>query len=280
MAKVKNAGGGTFDAAGRHLRSLHARRAAVGAAAEAGAPAPGGALALTPLAAVGRDAGTSIALIVPAFNEPLLGAAIQRLSALKPDELIVVHTGDPVSRNSLRDIPAPAGLQVLEAPRGRASQMNAGAAAAHADILIFVHADTLLPPTALDAVRRAVADGALWGFFAVRLSGRHPLLRVVERMMNLRSRLTGIATGDQALFVRRDAFQLVGGYARIALMEDIELCTRLKWFGRPARSTAAVITSSRRWEAHGVLRTIVRMWCLRALYALGVSPQRLVRWYG
>jgi len=125
--------------------------------------------------------------------------------------MIIVHTGDPVSLSGLRDIPAPPGAQTLEAPRGRALQMNAGAAAAHADILIFVHADTFLPPTALDAVRCAVADGALWGFFAVRLSGRHPMLRVVERMMNLRSRLTGIATGDQALFVRRDAFRLVGG---------------------------------------------------------------------
>lgn len=205
---------------------------------------------------------------------------MQRLGSLKPDEMVVVHTGDPVSLNSLRNAPAPPGMRVLEAARGRALQMNHGAAIAGADVLLFLHADTELPPHALDAVRRAIHAGALWGFFSVRIAGRHPLLRVVERLMNLRSRLTGIATGDQALFVRRDVFQMIGGYACIALMEDIELCARLKWFGRPARLAAAVVTSARRWEARGVLRTIVRMWCLRGLYALGVSPQRLARWYG
>lgn len=226
-----------------------------------------------------QGADVSLALIVPAFNEPLLSIAVQRLGALKPDEVIVVHAGDPVTLNSLRDCPALPGMHVLQAPRGRALQMNHGAAATDADVLLFLHADTELPPHALDAVRGAIRAGALWGFFAAHIAGRHPLLRVVERMMNLRSRWTGIATGDQALFVRRDVFRLLGGYARIELMEDIELCTRLKWFGPPARLCAVVVTSSRRWQMHGVVRTIVRMWTLRALYALGVSPRRLARWY-
>lgn len=228
---------------------------------------------------MGRDTDVFIALIIPAFNEPLLGAAVQRLGALKPNEVIVVHTGDPVSLESLRNSPMLSGVRVLQAPRGRALQMNHGATFATADVLLFLHADTELPPHGLDAVRGAIRGGALWGFFSVRIAGRHPLLRVVERMMNLRSRLSGVATGDQAIFVRRDVFELLGGYARIELMEDIELCTRLKWFGPPAWLRAAVVTSSRRWEMHGVVRTIVRMWTLRALYALGVSPRRLARWY-
>ena len=228
---------------------------------------------------MGRGADVSIALVIPAFNEPLLGAAVQRLGFLKPDAVLVVHAGDPVSLSGFGDRPSLPGMRVLEAPRGRALQMNHGAAATDADVLLFLHADTELPPHALDVVRDAIGGGALWGFFAVRIAGRHPLLRMVERMMNLRSRLTGIATGDQAIFVRCDVFRLLGGYARIELMEDIELCTRLKWLGPPARLSAVVVTSSRRWEMQGVVRTIVRMWTLRALYALGVSPRRLARWY-
>lgn len=223
--------------------------------------------------------GLSIALIIPALNEPALGSALPRIGARAPDEIIVVHTGDAVTLDGLRNAPPPAGTRLMQAPRGRSLQMNYGAAAAAADILLFLHADTALPPNALDDVRRAVAGGALWGFFAVRIAGRHPLLRVVERMMTLRSRATGIATGDQAIFVRRDAFRLVDGYACIDLMEDIELCTRLKWLGRPAQIPSPVVTSARRWETRGVARTIVRMWCLRALFALGVLPRRLARWY-
>lgn len=221
----------------------------------------------------------SIALIVPALNEPLLGAVLQRLSAHPGDEIIVVHAGDPITLAGLRDVRLPRGGRLLPAPRGRALQMNAGAAVANADVLLFLHVDTELPPNALAEVRAAIAAGAVWGFFGVRLTGRRPLLRIVERMMTWRSRATAIATGDQAIFVRRDVFQLLGGYARIELMEDIELCTRLKWFGRPARLRAAVVTSSRRWDTRGVMRTILLMWGLRALYAVGVSPRRLARWY-
>ena len=221
----------------------------------------------------------SIAVIIPALNEPKIGSVLRRIDVLAPHELIAVHAGDPVTLKSLGETSAPPGARLLQAPPGRARQMNRGAAAAPSDIVLFLHADTELPPGALDGVRRAVAGGALWGFFAVRIAGRHRLLRVVERMMNLRSRASGIATGDQAIFVRRDAFQLLGGYAPIELMEDIDLCARLKWLGRPARLASPVVTSARRWEARGVLRTIVLMWCLRAMFALGVSPQRLARWY-
>ncbi len=229
---------------------------------------------------VGRGvANPSIAVIIPALNESTIASALRRIALLAPDEVIVVHSGDPVTLNSLSEMSAPLGARLLHAPPGRARQMNYGAAAATSDIVLFLHADTELPPGALDAVRHAVAGGVLWGFFAVRIAGRHRLLRVVERMMNLRSRLSGIATGDQAIFVRRDAFQLLGGYAPIELMEDIDLCARLKWLGRPTRLASPVVTSARRWEARGVLRTIVLMWSLRAMFALGVSPQRLARWY-
>ena len=228
---------------------------------------------------VGRlVSGPSVAIIIPALNESALGSALRRLPSAA-DEIIVAHAGDPVTLESLRTHDLSAAVRTVQAPRGRALQMNQGAAAARADVLLFLHADTELSTTAIDEVRTAIDSGALWGWFDVRLTGRHPLLRVVERMMNGRAHLSGIATGDQAIFVRRDVFQLLGGYARIELMEDIELCTRLKWFGRPARLRSTVVTSSRRWETRGVVRTIFLMWGLRALYALGVSPRRLARWY-
>lgn len=226
-----------------------------------------------------RGAAPSIAVIVPALNEPKIASALRRIDVHASNEVIVVHAGDPVTEKGLSEMSAPRGARLLHAPPGRARQMNCGAAAATSDIVLFLHADTELPEGALDEVRCAVAGGALWGFFAVRIAGRHRMLRVVERMMNLRSRVSGIATGDQAIFVRRDAFQLLGGYAPIELMEDIDLCARLKWLGRPTRLASPVVTSARRWEARGVLRTIVLMWCLRAMFALGVSPQRLARWY-
>ena len=224
-------------------------------------------------------ANPSIAVVIPALNEPNIASALRRIDVLAPNELIVVHAGDPVTVKSLSEMPAPRGARVLQVSPGRARQMNRGAAAATSDVLLFLHADTELPAAALDDVRRVVAGGALWGFFAVRIAGRHRLLRVIERMMNLRSRVSGIATGDQAIFVRRDAFQLLGGYASLDLMEDIDLCARLKWLGRPTCLVSPVVTSARRWQARGVLRTIVLMWCLRAMFALGVSPQRLARWY-
>lgn len=224
-------------------------------------------------------ANPSIAVIVPALNEPKIASALRRIDAHASNEVIVVHAGDAVTVKGLGEMSVPRGARLLQAPPGRARQMNCGATAATSDIVLFLHADTELPQGALDEVRHAVAGGALWGFFAVRIAGRHRLLRVVERMMNLRSRVSGIATGDQAIFVRRDAFRLLGGYAPIELMEDIDLCARLKWLGRPTRLASPVVTSARRWEARGVLRTIVLMWCLRAMFALGVSPQRLARWY-
>jgi rSAM/selenodomain-associated transferase 2 len=157
--------------------------------------------------------------------------------------------------------------------------MNTGAAAAHAEILLFVHADTRLPRAALERVRHAIDQGQVWGHFKVRLSGRRFAFRVIETLMNWRSRISRTATGDQAMFVRRDVFKMLGGFADIALMEDIELCGRLNWIGPPACLSERAVTSSRRWERRGIVRTVLLMWLLRLMYRLGVPPSRLARWY-
>ena len=159
---------------------------------------------------------------------------------------------------------------MLAAPRGRAAQMNAGAREASGDVLVFLHADTRLPPDADQWIR------GVWGRFDVHIEGRHPLLGLVAWSMNLRSRLTGIATGDQAIFVRREAFP---GFPELPLMEDIAFSQAMKRRARPACLRAKVVTSGRRWEARGVVRTILLMWRLRAMYAMGASPERLARLY-
>lgn len=161
--------------------------------------------------------------------------------------------------------------RVIVAPRGRAAQMNAGAREARGDVLVFLHADTRLPRHADELVTNHV-----WGRFDVRIEARHPLLKVVAWSMNLRSRLTGIATGDQAIFVRREAFQ---GFPELPLMEDIAFSKAMKRIARPACLREKVTTSGRRWQSRGVLRTILLMWQLRAMYAMGVSAERLARRY-
>jgi len=226
-----------------------------------------------------QTAPLTVAVVLPVLNEAdTLPAALARLQEQSPDQIIVVDGG---SRDATRRIAqaAPA-VRLLGSAPGRAVQMNAGAAATSADILLFLHADTRLPPGALDAVRAAVSAGRVWGRFDVRLDGARAAYRVIEWFMNRRSALTGIATGDQAIFVRRDVFASLGGYAPIALMEDIELSRRLKRIGTPARLAGPVTASVRRWERQGVVCTVLRMWGLRLLFRLGVSPTRLARWYG
>jgi rSAM/selenodomain-associated transferase 2 len=158
--------------------------------------------------------------------------------------------------------------------------MNAGAQEASGSALLFLHSDTDLPAAADLLIAKALAGGRhVWGRFDVVLSGRHPLLRLVESMMNLRSRVTGICTGDQALFVTRAAFDGVGGFPEIALMEDVQMSTRLKRFGPPCCLRARVRASSRRWERDGIASTILLMWRLRLAYFLGSDPDRLARRY-
>ena len=230
----------------------------------------------------------TVAVILPVFNEANhLEKTLSELLAGHPfDEVIVVDGGSTdasveiVCKLMSADRPGSQPIPYLiQAPRGRARQMHAGAQAATSDALLFLHADTAPPVDAVARIRDAVRHGRLWGRFDVRLSGRHFLFRVIERLMNWRSRASGIATGDQGLFVRRDVYRMLGGFAPIALMEDIEFSTRLKWVGKPARLRGPVIVSSRRWEDRGITRTILLMWTLRFLYWLGVSPERLARWY-
>ena len=214
----------------------------------------------------------------------------RRLRALQPlrargARLVVVDGGSTDATWALARAHADV---VLCAPRGRASQMNAGAQALRADpaidTLLFLHADTQLPTDADQLVEQALAQarGAakVWGRFDVRMDGTHPLLRVVEHMVNWRSRISGMATGDQAMFVQRAAFETVGGFPAIALMEDIAMSAQLKRLSPPACLGIPVYTSARRWEKHGVLRTIVLMWWLRAAYFLGANPQALALRYG
>jgi len=169
--------------------------------------------------------------------------------------------------------------RVLTSARGRAVQMNAGAHVARGEVLLFLHADTRLPFHADRLVQDALQGGRVWGRFDVQIDGRHPLLRVVACMMNVRSRATGICTGDQALFVAKETFEQAGGYAVIDLMEDVELSRRLRRASHPVCLRARVRTSARRWERYGVLRTIGLMMWLRLRYFLGASPARLARIY-
>ncbi len=223
---------------------------------------------------------TALSIIVPTLNEASgIVAHLVALQALRQrgTEVIVVD-GD--STDGTPALAVPWADAVVSASRGRAAQMNAGARLARGTVLLFLHADTRLPESADLLIANALADEErAWGRFDVAIETAHPLLRVVAWSMNWRSRLTGIATGDQAMFVRRRAFDWAGGFPEMPLMEDIALSHRLKCTGRPLCLGARAITSGRRWERRGVLRTIILMWCLRAEYWLGTDPGRLAKAY-
>lgn len=219
-----------------------------------------------------------LSIIIPVLDEAeAIGPALDRLAAVRAAgaELIVIDGG---STDGTIAAARARGARVETAPRGRASQMNAGAARAGGDALLFLHADTRLPKDAAERIAHALVSH-YWGRFDVRIEGRSPWLGVIASMMNLRSRLSGIATGDQAIFVRRAAFDAVGGFPAQPLMEDIELSRRLKRIGRPRCLRAKVVTSGRRWDRHGAWRTIVLMWSLRLRYFLGAPAGELARRY-
>ena len=222
----------------------------------------------------------ALCIVVPVLDEAAsLRARLKALDAFRRRGARVVVVDGGSGDDTLAIAREHADLALL-APRGRASQMNAGAAACPADVLLFLHADTVLPDNADALVRRATLGPFAWGRFDVRIDSPRAALRMVSAMMNLRSRWTGIATGDQALFVRHDLFRQIGGFPDLPLMEDIAMSRALKRHGPPACLKDRVTTSARRWERQGVWRTIVLMWHLRAAYFLGADPRQLAIRYG
>jgi rSAM/selenodomain-associated transferase 2 len=221
-----------------------------------------------------------ISIIVPVLNEAqVLAGLLEGLAPLRArgSEIIVVDGG---STDASVDIATERGVPVITAPRGRARQMNAGAVVATGDVLLFLHADTRLPPDADSLVARQLTrSGRSWGRFDVRVSGRCRLFPLIGLLISWRSRLTGIATGDQAMFVTRSAFDSAGGFADLPLMEDVDLSQRLKRLDRPVCIGECVSTSGRRWETRGVWRTIILMWRLRWDYWRGVPAAQLADRY-
>jgi rSAM/selenodomain-associated transferase 2 len=224
---------------------------------------------------------SKLSIIVPVLNEgESIADALDALADLRAlgVEVIVVDGG---SRDATVLRARARADRVIFAPRGRALQMNAGAEKACGDVLLFLHADTRLPADADHIVLNGLArSGRGWGRFDVKIDGDSSLLVAVAWLMNVRSRLTGIATGDQAIFVRRNAFRSIGGFPAIALMEDIALSKRLKRVSRPLCLRARAVTSGRRWDKNGVVGTVLLMWRLRLAYFFGVDPKALARQYG
>jgi rSAM/selenodomain-associated transferase 2 len=230
----------------------------------------------------------TISAIIPTLNEErTIAATLAHTATLGFDELIVVDGGSldqtPVLVESYRrrtQFPAQSPVRLMTAPCGRARQMNEGARASGGEILLFLHADTQLPDDANTMIQTTLANqGIVGGRFDVRFDRPSKWGTIISRMMNWRSRLSGIATGDQALFVRSPIFKQMGGFTDMPLMEDIDFSRRLKRKGATAALTATVTTSFRRWEQQGPLRTILLMWTLRFLYWIGISPSHLVEWY-
>jgi rSAM/selenodomain-associated transferase 2 len=221
----------------------------------------------------------TIAIVIPTLNEEdKIAETIRHTADLGFDEIVVVDGGSSDQTRTMVESLSLA--RFVTSPPGRASQLNAGAKACRGDILVFLHADTLLPVTARRAIESALADPIVGGGrFDVQFDSATMWGTVISAFMNLRSRLTKISTGDQALFVRRDVFERLGGFAEIPLMEDVEFSVRLNRAGATAALRETVTTSFRRWEQLGPLRTILLMWGLRFLYWAGVSPHRLQRFY-
>ena len=220
-----------------------------------------------------------LCVVMPVLNEAqAIEATLQALAPLRQcgARVVVVDGG---SEDDTMAKARPLADAVISAPRGRAAQMNAGAALGWGEVLLFLHADTTLPDGADERLLQALTPGHLWGRFDVRIAGRHRMLAVVATMMNLRSRWTGIATGDQAMFMRREVYEQLGGFAPLPLMEDIDMSRRLRGLGAPACLRERVITSGRRWEQRGVWPTMALMWRLRWRYWRGESAHALAQDY-
>ena len=219
-----------------------------------------------------------LSVIIPVLNEErAIAGAVDDAARIEPYEIIVVDGG---SADRTPEIVREGPARLAASARGRAVQMNEGARHAEGDVLLFLHADTALPATARLDVEGGMADsGCVGGRFDIRLDSTRPLLRLVGRMISLRSRLTRVATGDQAIFVRRAVFERLGGFPEIPIMEDVAFCRALRKEGRIACLRSRVVSSARRWEQNGPVRTILLMWALKLLFLAGVSPATLKRLY-
>ena len=219
-----------------------------------------------------------LSIIIPCLNEQKgIAIFIHELQKLRPQcELILVDGG---SGDKTVQIAEPFVDHLIHSPCGRAQQMNAGAKKASSNVLIFLHADTFLPDDAVSQIQQALQDGYRWGRFDIRLIGGHWFLPVISYFMKLRSAISAITTGDQALFIDKSLFQQVGYYPNIAIMEDIALAKNLKKHGKPFRVYSCVHSSARRWVQSGVYKTILLMWCLRLQYFFGIDPKQLAQQY-
>jgi rSAM/selenodomain-associated transferase 2 len=220
----------------------------------------------------------NFSIIIPTLNEEkTIEPCLSALQPLRSNcEIIIVDGGSTdntiVIARSLAD-------KVVSSDKGRARQMNNGARYASGNVLIFLHADTSLPENALQLIQQKLNSSRKWGRFDIQLSGKHFMLKVIAQMMNWRSRLTGIATGDQVIFVTRQAFEKAGQYPEINLMEDIAICKALRKISPPICLKAKVISSGRRWERYGIYKTILLMWNIRLRYFFGADPQILAFLY-
>jgi rSAM/selenodomain-associated transferase 2 len=223
-------------------------------------------------------ANCTVAVIVPVFNEAqLLPEKLTSLKALNTDELIFIDGG---STDGTKQLLEASGVLWFTGAKGRAAQMNVGAGKCKSDVVLFVHIDTEIDENNISAIRTVMCQSdKVGGRFDICLSGHYPAYRMISWFINIRSRWSKISTGDQALFVRRAVFQQMGGFADLPLMEDVDFSTRLKRKGSIACLRQRVTTSSRRWQQHGIIRTILLMWKLRFLYWLGTPADKLAAMY-
>lgn len=224
-----------------------------------------------------------ISIIIPTYNEETnIEAAIKHIKEYSDSGDIEIIITDGGSKDNTVAIAKSYGCLVVNGIKGRGNQLNAGAVVAKGNILLFLHADTFLPVNFIEIINDAFRknrDPYYWGRFDVKLTGNHLLFRVVEKMISLRSKITGIATGDQAIFIDKPTFSIVNGFKDIPLMEDVDITRRLKRLSPPICLKQCVITSSRRWEDKGIIKTILLMWMLRFLFFIRVNPKHLLRLY-
>lgn len=220
-----------------------------------------------------NETNKPVSIIVPVLNEEAnIANLLAHLANLKAQQIIIVDGG---SKDHTVELLRQSDVTVLTSPAGRAKQMNAGAAIATEAMLLFLHADTQLPNAYFSAIEQA----PMWGRFDVRFDTSSPAMRVIAFFMNWRSRITGVATGDQAIFIDADAFRAIGGFPDMPLMEDVALCKRLRHVHAPHCSKLTVTTSARRWQENGIVATIIKMWCYRLAFFVGVSPAKIKQGY-